>query len=75
MSYLAQTNANEEDGTAPFINNLEMTGIFEDEGEEEEVSVTDLINQVSQLLRVELEELVDVVWAMMEPIELCDEEW
>ena len=74
MSYLAQTNANEEDGTAPFINNLEMTGIFEDEGEEEEVSVTDLINQVSQLLRVELEELVDVAWAIMEPIELYDEE-
>ena len=52
-----------------------MTGIFEDEGEEEEASVTDLINQVSQLLRVELEELVDVARATMEPIKPCDKEW
>jgi len=37
--------------------------------------VTDLINQVSQLLRAELEELVDVARATMEPIEPCDEEW
>jgi len=37
--------------------------------------VTDLINQVSQLLRAELEELVDVAQATMEPIEPCDEEW
>jgi len=37
--------------------------------------VTDLINQVSQLLRAELEELVDEAWATMEPIEPCDEEW
>jgi len=36
--------------------------------------VTDLIKQVAQLLRAELEELVDVAWAMMEPIEPCDEE-
>jgi len=38
------------------------------------ISVTDLINQVSQLLRAELEELVDVARATMEPIEPCDEE-
>jgi len=37
--------------------------------------VTDLINQVSQLLRAELEELVDEAQATMEPIKLCDEEW
>ena len=37
--------------------------------------VTDLINQVSQLLKAELKELVDVARATMEPIELCDEEW
>jgi len=36
--------------------------------------VTDLIRQMSQLLRVELKELVDVARAMMEPIELCDKE-
>jgi len=35
----------------------------------------DLINQVSQLLRAELKELVDVARATMEPIEPCDEEW
>jgi len=36
--------------------------------------VTDLINQVSQLLRAELKELVDVVQATMEPIEPYDKE-
>jgi len=41
---LAQTNANKENGTAPLINNLEITKIFKDKGKEEEVSVTDLIN-------------------------------
>jgi len=39
------------------------------------IDVTDLINQVSQLLRAELEELVDEARATMEPIEPCDEEW
>jgi len=29
---------------------------------------------VSQLLRAELKELVDVAWAIIEPIELYDEE-
>jgi len=35
----------------------------------------DFIRQVSQLLRAELKELVDVVWTTMEPIKLCDKEW
>ena len=39
------------------------------------VYVMDFINQVSQLLRAELEELVDEARATMEPIELCDEKW
>jgi len=34
----------------------------------------DFIKQVSQLLRAELKELVDVIQAIIEPIELCDEE-
>jgi len=72
---LARTDANEEDSTAPFINNLEITEIFKDKGEEEEVSVTDLIKQVSQLLRAELKELVDVARAIMEPIKPCNKEW
>jgi len=37
-------NANKEDGTVPFINNLEITEIFKDEDEEEEVSIMDFIN-------------------------------
>jgi len=41
---LAQTDVNEKDGTAPFIDNLEITEIFKDEGEEEEASIMDLIN-------------------------------
>jgi len=44
ISYLAQINANKEDGIAPFIDNLEIIKIFKDEDKEEEVSVTDLIN-------------------------------
>jgi len=39
------------------------------------IIITDFINQVSQLLRAELEELVDVAQATMEPVELCDEKW
>jgi len=35
----------------------------------------DLIRQVLQLLKAELEELVDVARATMEPIEPCDKEW
>jgi len=37
--------------------------------------IMDLIKQVSQLLRAELKELVDIVRAIIELIELCDEEW
>jgi len=37
--------------------------------------VTDLINQVSQLLRAELEELVDMARTTIEPIKPCDKEW
>jgi len=54
-------NVNKEDSTVLFINNLEIIEIFKDKDKKEEVSVTDLINQVLQLLRVELEELVNKV--------------
>jgi len=37
-------NANKEDGTALFINNLEIAKIFKDKNEEEEASVMDFIN-------------------------------
>jgi len=36
-------DANKESSTAPLINNLEMIEVFKDKGEEEEVSVIDLI--------------------------------
>jgi len=44
MSYLARINANKEGSIVPFIDNLEITEVFKDEDEEEEVSVTDFIN-------------------------------
>ena len=44
MSYLVQTDVNKEGNTIPLINNLKIIKIFKDKGEEEEVSVIDLIN-------------------------------
>ena len=44
ISYLAQTDANKEDGTAPLINNLEIIEVFKDKDKKEEVSVIDFIN-------------------------------
>jgi len=38
-----QTDVNKESSIAPFINNLEITKVFKDKGEEEEASVTDFI--------------------------------
>ena len=43
MSYLAQINVNKEGSTALLIDNLEITEVFKDEDEGEEVSITDLI--------------------------------
>jgi len=60
ISHLAQTDANKEGSTTPLINNLEIIKVFKDEDKEEGVSVINLIRQVSQLLRVELKELVDM---------------
>jgi len=40
---LAQTDTNKKGSTAPLIDNLEITEVFKDKGEEEEVSVMDLI--------------------------------
>ena len=60
ISHLAQVNANKEGSTAPLINNLKITEVFKDKDKEEEISIIDLIRQVSQLLKAELKELVDV---------------
>jgi len=37
-------DVNKEDGTVPFINNLEIIEVFKDEDKEEGVSVMDFIN-------------------------------
>jgi len=44
ISYLAQTDANKEGSTTPFINNLEIIEIFKDKDKEKEVSVIDFIS-------------------------------
>jgi len=44
MSYLAKMDVNKEDGTVPFINNLEIIKVFKDEDKKEGISVTDFIN-------------------------------
>jgi len=43
ISYLAQTDANEEGSTTPLINNLKITKVFKDKDKEKEASITDLI--------------------------------
>jgi len=40
-------NVNKKGSIAPFIENLEIIEVFKDKDEEEEVSITDFINQVS----------------------------
>jgi len=37
-------DANKEDGTTLFINNLEIIEVFKDEDKKKEVSIIDLIN-------------------------------
>jgi len=37
-------NANKEDSTAPFINNLEIVEVFRDEDKEKRASIIDFIN-------------------------------
>jgi len=37
-------DANKEDGTVLFINNLEIIEVFKDKDKEEEASVTDFVN-------------------------------
>jgi len=44
INYLAQMDLNNEGGTAPLIDNLEIIEVFKDEDEEEEASIIDLIN-------------------------------
>jgi len=68
-------DANKEGSTAPLINNLEIIKIFRDKDREEGASIIDLINQISQLLRAELKELVDVARTIIRLIKPYDKEW
>jgi len=43
ISHLAQMDANKEDSTALFINNLEIIEVFKDKDKEEEASIIDFI--------------------------------
>ena len=53
-------DVNKEGSTVLLINNLEIIKVFKDEDKKEKVSIIDLIRQVSQLLKAELKELVDI---------------
>jgi len=44
ISYLAQIDANKRNGTAPFIDNLEIIKVFKDKDKKEGASVMDFIN-------------------------------
>jgi len=63
-------DVNKKGCTTPFINNLEIDIVFKDEDGKEKVSVMDFINQVLQLLKVKLKELVNMAWDMLRLIEL-----
>ena len=46
-------------GTTPWINDLEIKDVFKDEDEKKGISVTDLINGLVEILRLEIKELRD----------------
>ena len=48
---------------------MEIEDVFEDEDEEEGAGVTDLINGLVEILRLEIKELQDVVWQAFKPVE------
>ncbi len=50
--------------TIPLVEDLEIGSIFKDEAEEGGDSITDLVITIYQLLRQDLQELVDI----MEPV-------
>ena len=59
----------------PLINNLEIRIIFKDKTKEEGVGVTDLIYQIIQVLKEDLEKLAVSIQdvGLMEPVKLWDE--
>ena len=50
----------EPEGTVPWINDLRIKDIFEDEDKEERVSVIDFISGLVEILRLKAKELWDV---------------
>ena len=50
----------ELEGTAPWIDDLEIKDVFKDKDKEEGVGVMDLINGLIQILRLETKELRNV---------------
>ena len=56
----------------PWIDDLEIGDVFEDEDKEEGVGVMDLINGLVEMLRLEAEEQWDVVWQVFAPVEPWD---
>ena len=57
--------------STPLINNLEIRTIFKDKAGEEGVGITDLINQIVQVLKKDLERLTISARdaELMEPVE------
>ena len=51
----------ESENTIPWINDLEIKDVFKDEDGEEGISITDLINGLVKILRLEAKELWDAV--------------
>ena len=51
-----------------------MDNVFKDEDKEEGVGITDLINAVLGLLRVQLKEMVSAIRDILRPIKPCNKE-
>ena len=63
----------ELEGTAPWIDDLEIEDVFKDEDEEEGTGVMDLINGLVEILRLETEELRNAARQAFAPVEPWDE--
>lgn len=75
MSYLQ--GALTQDNDALLRDGLEISGVFEDKDGEEEAGVTDALNRMLRLLNEALTDAIELVIAraIMDLVELCDEEW
>ena len=55
-------------GIVPWIDDLRMKDVFKDEDKKKGAGVTDLINGLVKILRLEIEELWDAVWQVFKPV-------